>query len=473
MRIIREKGYVARTAGAVNSAGSMKRKLIALVVVLAVIALGGVKVWAHKWNEAEFENRPLFAYPVPQGRDDIIGSLTTYKIQPGDTLLDIGRWFGLSAKEVSDANHHMDWWLPPAGQEIILPTEHILPSGPRSGITMNIPEMRLYYYYPPPIAPRRHHGKLIPVTYSAGRVVYTFPVGLGRFDWKTPVGDWHVTRKVKDPPWVLPEDIYQEHLERDGYADHVVPGGAPDNPEGHFLLELSIPEYGLHGTDVPWGVGMTVSHGCVRLYPEDIERLYSKTPVGTPGRFTYQPVKFGWRGAALYVEVHDDLYGKYPGMWNLATKIVAAEGISAAIDNDKLEKAIELKSGIPTFVGLGADPSIAPIPYEGGTGTPTNPLPSAETASSTAPPVAGTTVYAPAPAPETSSYPPAPPANSNNYAPATDINTYAPPPAGETTSNPPPAFADPANSSPPPPPNSGTYPVPPGGGIKSDSSSIE
>jgi L,D-transpeptidase ErfK/SrfK len=118
----------------------MTKKFSAVVaVVVAVVALGGGNVWAHKWSETEFENRPLYAYPIPPGRDDIIGSLTTYKIQPGDTLLDIGRWFGLSAKEVSDANHHMDWWLPPAGQEIILPTEHILPTGPRSGITMNIP----------------------------------------------------------------------------------------------------------------------------------------------------------------------------------------------------------------------------------------------------------------------------------------------------------------------------------------------
>jgi L,D-transpeptidase ErfK/SrfK len=461
----------------------MKRKLIALVVVVAVLALGGVDGWAHKWSESEFENRPLFAYPVPQGRDDVIGSLTTYKIQPGDTLLDIGRWFGLSAKEVSDANHHMDWWLPPAGQEIVLPTEHILPSGPRNGITMNIPEMRLYYYYPPPISPHRHHGKLIPITFSVGRVVYTFPVGLGRFDWKTPVGDWHVTRKVKDPPWVLPADIYQEHLERDGYAEHVIPGGEADNPEGHFLLELSIPEYGLHGTDVPWGVGMTVSHGCVRLYPEDIERLYAKTPVGTPGRFTYQPVKFGWRGAALYVEVHDDLYGKYPGMWNLATKIMAAEGLGAAVDNDKLEKAIEAKSGIPTYVGLGEDPSGSAIPYEGGTGTANNPPPAAETASSTAPPVTGTTSaappvadttgYAPAPAADTSSYPPAPGAAASTYAPepAADTSSYAPPPTADTTTNPPPAVADPANSV--PPSDSGANPIPHGGGIKADSSSIE
>ncbi len=187
-------------------------------------------------------------------------------------------------------------------------------------------------------------------------MVYTFPVGLGRFDWKTPLGVWRVTAKIKNPIWVMPEDIYQEHLERDGEADHVVPGGDPDNPLGHYKLDLSIPEYGLHGTNVPWGIGMTVSHGCVRLYPEDIERLFSKTPIGTPGEFVYQPVKFGWRGGVLYAEVHDDLYGKYPGLWNLASQVVQQQNLNGKVDLTKLEKAVELRAGIPTYVGFGATP---------------------------------------------------------------------------------------------------------------------
>jgi hypothetical protein len=161
---------------------------------------------------------------------------------------------------------------------------------------------------------------------------------------------------------VLPEDIYQEHLERDGEADHVVPGGDPDNPRGHYKLDLSIPEYGLHGTNVPWGIGMTVSHGCVRLFPEDIERLYSKTPVGTPGEFVYQPVKFGWRGNALYAEVHDDLYGKYPGLWRLATQVVQQQNLAGKVDPAKLEKVVELRAGIPTYVGFGTAPADGAIP---------------------------------------------------------------------------------------------------------------
>jgi L,D-transpeptidase ErfK/SrfK len=336
----------------------MKKQTVRWVVGLAVlVATIAVPYFAHAWNEADFGNRPLYAYPIPRGQDAVIGSLTTYKLQPRDTLLDVGRWFGLSSKEVSDANNHMDWWSPPAGREIVLPSEHILPSGPRVGIVLNIPEMRLYYYYPSPMA-TRHRGKLRPASFSRSRaqVVYTFPVGLGRFDWKTPVANWSVVAKTRNPTWVVPQDIYEEHLERDGEAEHMVPGGDPDNPLGRYRLSLSLPEYALHGTDVPWGVGMNVSHGCVRLYPEDIERLFSKVRVGTPGRFVYQPVKFGWRGETLYVEVHDDLYAMYPGLWQHALQEVKRLGLEDSVDMRKLERAVEAKSGIPTDIMPGETP---------------------------------------------------------------------------------------------------------------------
>ena len=296
----------------------------------------------------DFENRPLVAYPIPTGRDDLIGSLQTYTIRKGDTLLDVARWYGLSPTEVSNANNHMDWWSPPVGKLIIIPTEHILPSAPHAGIVMNIPEMRLYYYYPTPIGGRRRIGKAkfthtayaeprhakghaAKKTHASGgahpTVIYTFPVGLGRYDWRTPTGTWTIRDKTHNPTWVVPDDIYQEHLERDGEAEHVVEGGDPDNPLGHYRLALTLPMYALHGTNVPWGVGMEVSHGCVRLYPEDIDRLYHHTSVGTPGRFVYQPVKYGWRGGSLYVEVHEDLYGVYPGLWRHAMSLAKSQGL--------------------------------------------------------------------------------------------------------------------------------------------------
>jgi len=321
-----------------------------LVIVAAAPAYAGI-------SEEQFEHRPLYSYPLPSGHEGVIGEMTAYRIKPGDTLLDVGRWYGLTAKEISDANHRVDWWLPPAGKEIDLPTERILPEGPRVGIVLNIPEMRLYYYYPGPEVGRHgKKGKLTPASYETGEVVYSFPVGLGRFDWKTPIGAFKVRGKTEDPAWVVPQDIYEEHLERDGEAEHMIPGGEPDNPLGYYRIELTLHLYALHGTNNPWGVGMEVSHGCVRLYPEDIESLFKKVRIGTPGRFVYQPIKFGWRGDRLYVEVHDDLYARYPGLWQHAVDEVKRLGLSDKVDFYKLEKAVEAKTGVPIETGLDSNP---------------------------------------------------------------------------------------------------------------------
>lgn len=330
-----------------------------MTITLIALLIIPLAVFARTWPEAEFAHRPLMPYPLPPPHDGLIGAPISFTIEKGDTLLDIGRWYGLSGTEISDANGKLDWWAPPAGRQIILPTEHILPEGPRTGIVMNIPEMRIYYYYPSATVGRRHRGKITKAGLKGmqPRVVYTFPVGLGRFDWKTPVASWRVTGKIVNPTWVVPQDIYEEHLERDGEAEHVVQGGDPDNPLGHYKLALSLPEYAIHGTDVPWGVGMNVSHGCIRLYPEDIERLFNKTPVGTTGRFVYQPVKFGWRGNNLYVEVHEDLYAVYPGLWNHAMHEVKRLHLEPSVDLNKLEKAIAAKSGMPTYVMNGPAPA--------------------------------------------------------------------------------------------------------------------
>ena len=323
--------------------------IAALLVALPASGLAGM-------TEDQFEHRPLYSYPLPSAHDGVIGETTTYRLRSGDTLLDVARWYGLTAKEISDANGHLDWWLPPAGKDIDLPTERILPEGPRVGLVLNIPEMRLYYFYAPGSEKRGKHGKITPASYKGPEVVYSFPVGLGRFDWKTPVGAFKVRGKTEDPTWIVPQDIYEEHLERDGEADHIVAGGDPDNPLGYFRIELTLPEYALHGTNNPWGVGMEVSHGCVRLYPEDIESLFKKVRIGTPGRFVYQPVKFGWRGDMLYAEVHDDLYARYPGLWQHAVDESKAQGLEDKIDYYRLEKAVEAKTGAPTYVGLGSPP---------------------------------------------------------------------------------------------------------------------
>src|SRR5947209_5982933 len=130
-----------------------------LFPILLLIAAVAIPPATAGWTEDEFEHRPLFAYPLPHGKDNIVGNLITYQLEKGDTLLDVGRWFGVTAREISNANEKIDWWSPPAGRQIILPDEHILPDTPHVGIVLNIPEMRVYYYFPSPTGPVHHKGK--------------------------------------------------------------------------------------------------------------------------------------------------------------------------------------------------------------------------------------------------------------------------------------------------------------------------
>jgi L,D-transpeptidase ErfK/SrfK len=299
---------------------------------------------AREWTDEIFENkvsagRPFVASasPDPSQAHSVVGSTRFYQAQPKDTFLDIARFYDLGYNELVDANPGVDPWIPPPGQVILLPTEYVLPDADYRGIVVNLPEMRLYYF-------------------KAGAggtsIVTTYPVGLGRDDWQTPVGKFMVREKTVNPKWVLPESIKAEHI-RDGKpAPDFIEGGAPDNPLGKYRLRLTLPLYGIHGTDIPWGVGMQVSHGCVRLYPEDIERLFPMVPVRTPGEFVYQPVKVGARDGHIYVEVHKDIYEQMPGPYREATRLIDKFGWGNRVDFERVRRAVLEQSGVPIDVTL-------------------------------------------------------------------------------------------------------------------------
>ena len=140
--------------------------------------------------------------------------------------------------------------------------------------------------------------------------------------------------KTVNPQWNIPESIRQEHIARARRLPRTfIPGGAPDNPLGKYRLELTLPMYRIHGTDIPWGVGMQVSHGCVRLYPEDIERLFPQVPIGTPGR-VHLPDGQGRpaRTTRVYVEAHEDIYGKTPAIFREAMTQLAPRGRRRGVD---------------------------------------------------------------------------------------------------------------------------------------------
>lgn len=299
---------------------------------------------ARQWVEEDFGQLPVPVYTFrlpdesePGAGRTVVGERTHHTPTAGDTFYDVGRFYGLGHNEMVAANPDVDEWIPAQGdKDITLPTQWILPCCRYEGLVINIPEMRLYYY------PPRKEGE--------PRTVITHPVGLGRTQWRTPQGEFRITEKTKDPTWVIPESIRQERIEEKGYSEKRIEGGTPENPLGRYRMRLSLPLYAIHGTNIPWGVGMSVSHGCIRMYPEDIDRLYPRTPVGTRGEFVYETVKIGERNGRVYVEVHDDIYGQQPGRWRHAIGELEKAELLDLVDEDKLHAAISEMRGIPVDV---------------------------------------------------------------------------------------------------------------------------
>jgi L,D-transpeptidase ErfK/SrfK len=224
--------------------------------------------------------------------DDVVGQLQVVKIGEHDTLPDVARRFNVGYDEIVRANPGVDPWLPGKGREIVVPTQFVLPNAPRQGIVINIAAMRVYYF------PKVAAGEK--------QVVYTHPIGIGKVGWSTPEGTTKVVSKQKDPVWRPTRSIIAEHKKNGEILRAVVPAG-PDNPLGKYKMTLGWPSYLIHGTNKPYGVGLRSSHGCIRMYPEDIEKLFGMVGTGTAVRVVNQPFVFGWHDDQLYLQAYDVL----------------------------------------------------------------------------------------------------------------------------------------------------------------------
>jgi L,D-transpeptidase ErfK/SrfK len=232
--------------------------------------------------------------------EEIIGEVQHVKARDEDTFVGLARTYNVGFESMRRANPGIDAWVPREGTEITIPSRFVLPRAPRRGIIVNVAELRLYYFPedsgPPPngVAP-------------GSRRVITHPISVGRMDWHTPLGVTKVTSRVANPSWYPPESIRAEHAQRDDILPKIVPPG-PDNPLGNHALRLGLPGYLIHGTNMPSGVGMRVTHGCIRMFPEDIEAMFKTVPVGTIVQIVNQPVKIGFTAdGGLYVEAHPPL----------------------------------------------------------------------------------------------------------------------------------------------------------------------
>ncbi len=215
------------------------------------------------------------------GSDQVlVGAPGVYVTRDEDTLLDIARRNDLGYGQLIAVNSGIDPWLPGAGREIALPSLYLVPEGPRQGIVINLAEQRLYYFPPD------------------GHTLETYPIGVGVEANLTPLGMTRVVDKDVRPSWYPPPSIREESPD---LPESIPPG--PDNPLGDYALRLGWPNYLIHGTNKPYGVGRNVSHGCIRLYPEDIKQLFSAVAVGTPVRVVDEPIRLAWVAGELYLEV--------------------------------------------------------------------------------------------------------------------------------------------------------------------------
>ncbi|MGZ8159081.1 MAG: L,D-transpeptidase family protein [Methylobacter sp.] len=264
----------------------------------------------------------------------MIGTLAVINTRENDTLPDIARHFGLGYNDITRANPTIETWTPEPGSRVLLPLSFILPDTKHQGITLNLANMRLFYY------PKKEPGK-----------VYTYPIGIGRQGWNTPTGLTQIVTKKANPVWNVPPSIQKEHAEKgDRLPSSIGPG--PNNPLGLYAMNLGFERYLMHGTNKPYGIGMQISHGCVQLYPEDIEVLFKKVAVGLPVRIVHQPYLTAWHDNELYLEANEPL-PKWSGdkarlkkqLLKELRKISAKKDVT--VDWEKVDRIIERAAGIP------------------------------------------------------------------------------------------------------------------------------
>jgi L,D-transpeptidase ErfK/SrfK len=259
----------------------------------------------------------------------VIGSPQHHVIKKGQDLLDIARLYDLGWTEIGAMYRGWDPFLPPVGTNMLIPSLWIVPTGHSAQIVVNTGEMRLFYFV------------------NQGKQVYTYPIGMGVLDFKTPTGNFFVNQKKVNPDWHIPKQLQKK------YGMSVMPAG-PDNPMGAFKLGLNWGDYGIHGCNLPWAVGRLVSHGCTRLYPEDIKKLYAMVPMGTKVEYIYEPAKIGFRQGRVFLSVHDDVYFKIRSMILHVLNMLEQRGLAEQVDTQKVMQTVEEQTGMPVDITRGA-----------------------------------------------------------------------------------------------------------------------
>ena len=257
--------------------------------------------------------------------NSIIGAPQRHIIRVKETLLDIAWEYDLGFNELQDLYPDLDPWILSVGTELILPTQWVLPDTIREGIIINVAELRLYHFS------------------NTEASVKTFPIGIGDMDGMTPIGSFTIKSKRTRPTWYIPASLQSK------YGTRSIPPG-PDNPLGDYWMGLGDSSYGIHGTDIPWSVGRLVTHGCIRMYPEDIEQLYQTVSSGTSVKIIYEPVKIGFSSGRIYAEVHRDIYLKMGDLFEYGHHLLEEKGVIQNVDLEKFRHALERQDGMPVDI---------------------------------------------------------------------------------------------------------------------------
>ncbi|MFO0754790.1 MAG: L,D-transpeptidase family protein [Thermodesulfovibrionales bacterium] len=269
------------------------------------------------------------AHPFGQ-KDTVIGALKTHFItRKNESLIELARRFGVGYNEIVDANPGLDPFVPGVKVTVTIPSAWVLPEmSTYEGLVINLSEMRLYYFF----------------TKGNERLVMTFPIGIGSEGHATPLGSFSILQKVVNPRWYVPESIRREQPD----LPNIVPPG-PDNPLGTHALRLSLRSVLIHGTNRPFAIGRKASHGCIRLYPEDIPKLFAAVPVGTPVAIVRQPVKLGMRKGRVYIEVHSE-EDSAKNYFIEAMQLLKKKNLFDAVDVEKMYRALSEQEGIPVDI---------------------------------------------------------------------------------------------------------------------------
>jgi L,D-transpeptidase ErfK/SrfK len=266
------------------------------------------------------------ALPLPLGREE------TELVAPGDTLLDVAHAHRVGFELLERLNPGVDRWIPRPGTIVKLPTRSIPPRTRGEALVINLPEMRLYDLRGP--------GE-----------PEVFHVAIGDGIDPTILGEYRVGEKRIDPAWHVPESIRREKPE----LPAVVPPGS-DNPLGDRWMTIGTTSYGIHGTNNPWSIGRQATHGCVRLYADEMRRLFDRTPSGTRLEIVYQPYKWGRDGDAILLEAHPDLYARFARPLDEALELPRELGLLGALDLVRVTEVLVAARGTPERVGTRPEP---------------------------------------------------------------------------------------------------------------------